>query len=191
VSVFSLLALAGTATAQTPPGGPPPGPGRGGPRPPPLILSSPAMEDGGILPDKYSVSNTAGIVTPPLSWINTPANAQSFVLIVHDLDVTMQRGMGDNLHWLLFNIPAGATSLPENLPQTSATTSDGATQLKIRNGFFFPPSPPAGFIHHYEFDLYALDIKLPLDASATRDDVEKAMAGHVVGKGVIMEKFKH
>ena len=52
------------------------------------------------------------------------------------------------------------------------------------------PSCPPGFVHHYNFDLYALDTKLPLDTNASRADVESAMAGHIVGKAVLETRFK-
>ena len=54
----------------------------------------------------------------------------------------------------------------------------------------FPPAPPPGFVHHYNFDLYALDIKLPLETNATRDEIQKAMEGHVIGKAVLQTSFK-
>jgi len=189
-----LLAAAGAALAQAPAGGPPAA-GRGGPRPPPLMLSSSAVQDGGLVPDKYTaVSPTA--VTPPLSWTNVPANTQSFVLIVHDVDVVMGRGMGDNPHWVVFNIPATTTSLAEGLPATP-TLPDGSVQMGRpgRGGApatagYFPFATPPGFVHHYNFDLYALDIKLPLDTGASRADIEKALDGHVVGKAVLETRFK-
>ena len=55
---------------------------------------------------------------------------------------------------------------------------------------YFPFAPPPGFVHHYDFDLYALDTKLSLDTNATRDQIEGAMAGHVVGKAVLQTRFK-
>src|SRR5271170_5767051 len=106
LSAFFLLAAGNTAFCQTPPAGAP----AGGPRPPPLMLSSPAIQDGGIVPDKYTAASQSP-VTPPLTWTNIPAAAQSLVLIVHDVDVVMQKGMGDNPHWIVFNIPPTTTSL--------------------------------------------------------------------------------
>ncbi len=193
---FLLLASAAIALAQTPPAGAPPGPGRGGPRPPPLMLSSSAIQDGGLVPDKYTAAAGAAAVTPPLSWTNTPPGTQSFVLIVHDVDVVMGRGMGDNPHWIVFNIPATTTSLAEGLPATP-TLPDGSIQMGRpgRGGApatagYFPFAPPPGFVHHYNFDLYALDTKLPLDSGASRADIEKALEGHVVGKAVLETRFK-
>jgi Raf kinase inhibitor-like YbhB/YbcL family protein len=191
LSAFLLLAAGGIAMAQTPPA-----PGRGGPRPPPLMLSSPAIQDGGIVPDKYTAAAGPNAVTPPLAWTNIPATAQSLVLIVHDVDVVMQRGLGDNPHWIVFNIPTTTTSLAEGLPST-ATLPDGSVQMSRpgRNGApatagYFPFAPPPGFVHHYDFDLYALDTKLSLDTNASRADIEGAMAGHVVGKAVLQTRFK-
>jgi Raf kinase inhibitor-like YbhB/YbcL family protein len=70
---------------------------------------------------------------------------------------------------------------------------DGAVQYlaKGRGGIigYRSPCPPAGAPHHYVFTLFALDAKLDLPATATRDEVEKAMAGHVLGQGVIVGLF--
>ena len=195
LSACFLLAAMGAALAQTPPAGTPPAPGRGGPRPPPLMLSSPAMQDGGLVPDKYTAASPAPMV-PPLTWSNTPAGTHSFTLIVHDIDVVFGRGMGDNPHWIVFNIPATATSIAES-PANTPALAEGSIQMGRpgRGGApattgYFPPAPPPGFPHHYDYDLYALDIKLPLDTNATRADIEKAMEGHVVGKAVLQLRFK-
>ena len=191
LSTFILLATGSAAFCQAPPAGAPPA----GPRPPPLMLSSPVLQDGGMVPDKYTAASTSP-VTPPLTWTNVPATAQSLVLIVHDVDVVMQKGMGDNPHWIVFNIPATATSLAEG-QTASPTLPDGSVQLSRKNAQgvvtavgYLPFAPPPGFVHHYNFDLYALDTKLSLDTNATRAEVEGAMAGHIVGKGVIETRFK-
>jgi Raf kinase inhibitor-like YbhB/YbcL family protein len=188
LSAFLLLAASSAAVAQTPPAAP-------ANRPPPLMLSSSAVQDGGVVPDKYTAASQSP-VTPPLAWSNIPATAQSLVLIVHDVDVVMQRGLGDNPHWIVFNIPTTTTSLAEGLPST-ATLPDGSVQMSRpgRNGApatagYFPFAPPPGFVHHYDFDLYALDTKLSLDTNASRADIEGAMAGHVVGKAVLQTRFK-
>ena len=41
------------------------------------------------------------------------------------------------------------------------------------------PCPPSG-VHHYVFDLYALDNTLPLTSSQGRGDLENAMKGHMI-----------
>ena len=187
-----LVLAASAAMAQTPAA--PPAPGRGGPRPPPLMLSSTGIQDGGVIPDKYTAASQSPM-TVPLSWTNIPAGTQSFTLIIHDVDVVMGRGLGDNPHWIVFNIPGTATSLAES-PAATPTLPEGSVQMGRpgRGGApastgFFPPAPPPGFVHHYNFDLYALDIKLPLETNATRDDIQKAMEGHVIGKAAVEGRF--
>jgi hypothetical protein len=181
----AALAFAGPAFAQAPA---PPIKAVG------MTLSSPDFQDGGILPDQFtSKANLPGqppkAMSPALRWTGTPAGTQSFVLIVHDLDVDVGKGTGDNLHWLAFNIPGTAASLPQNVP-TVAQLPDGTIQPKNRTAYGFQgPGAPAPIYHHYVFEVWALDSKLALDANASREDVLKAMDGHVLDKGMLVARF--
>jgi Raf kinase inhibitor-like YbhB/YbcL family protein len=187
----TLLLATGAAFAQTPPAAPPI-------KAVSMTLSSSDFQDGGILPDQFtSKVNVAGqppkAMSPALSWTGTPAGTQSFVLIMHDLDVVVGKGTDDNLHWLAWNIPGTATSLPQNVP-TTATLADGTVQLRRGNApnyayGFSGPGAPAPIYHHYVFEIWALDSKLTLPESATRADVLKAMDGHVLDKGMIVARF--
>ena len=57
-------------------------------------------------------------------------------------------------------------------------------------GSSFGPGAGAGPFHHYIFEFYALDTKLDLPGStASRDDLMKAMEGHVVGKAAYVGRF--
>lgn len=155
-----------------------------------MTLTSPDIVDGGVIPDKHTAKAApATPVSPALSWTGTPAGTQSFALVMHDLDVVVGKGTTDNLHWLAFNIPGTATALPQNVP-TTATLADGTVQPKNRNSYGFQgPGAPPGIYHHYVFELWALDAKLPLDANATREQVMAAMDGHVLDKGVLVGRF--
>ena len=155
-----------------------------------MTLTSPDFQDGGIIPDKHTAKAApAAPVSPALHWTGTPAGTQSFTLVMHDLDVVVGKGTTDNLHWLAFNIPGTATSLPQGVP-TTATLPDGTVQPRNRTAYGFQgPGAPAPIYHHYVFELWALDAKLPLDANATREQVMAAMDGHVLDKGVLMGKF--
>jgi len=157
---------------------------------PALTLSSPSFEDGGVVPDKYTMAGGANAGSPALQWVNAPPTVVTFVLIMHDLDVALQRKSEDNLHWMLFNIPASTTSLPESVP-ANTSLPDGTVQAKHARGqnVYMPPGAPAGPYHHYVFELYALDTKLDLGPDATRADVLKAMDGHVVAKHSITGRF--
>jgi Raf kinase inhibitor-like YbhB/YbcL family protein len=182
-----LIAAAASAFAQAPPATAPM-------RPVGMTLSSPDFQDGAIIPDQFTAKvNVQGqppkAVSPALNWTGTPAGTQSFVLIMHDLDVMVGKGTGDNLHWLAFNIPATATSLPQNVP-TTATLPDGTIQIRRGNSYGYGgPGAPAPIYHHYVFEVWALDTKLSLTETATRDDVLKAMDGHTLDKGILVGRF--
>ena len=124
-----------------------------------------------------------------------PATLASYAVIFHDLDVVVSRGPTDNLHWTLFNVPATATGLPEGI-EPGDTLPDGSIQgpgfqrARGQTAGYFGPAPPNGPFHHYVFEVYALDIKLPLTPTATRDELMKAMEGHVIGKSVLSGRFR-
>ena len=154
-----------------------------------MSMTSSAFADGTVIPDQYTAKGGATAGSFPLAWTGAPAGTQSFTLIMHDLDVVVGTTTTDNLHWLAFNIPATTTSLPASVPGTPQL-ADGTIQPKNRtlNGFT-PPGAPPGIYHHYVVEVYALDTKLALDATATRDDVLKAMQGHVLDKAALVGRF--
>jgi Raf kinase inhibitor-like YbhB/YbcL family protein len=160
------------------------------PAAPGLTLTTPAFEDGGLIPVRFTQA-VPNPVSPKLDWTHVPAGTVSFALIMHDPDVALNRTTEDVLHWLIFNIPGSATGLPENVP-LAAQLPDGSLQGKNRgnlNGYRGPGAPAVGPYHHYTFELFALDVKLDLTADATRADVLKAMEGHILGKGVTVGRF--
>jgi hypothetical protein len=189
------LALA-PAFAQERQGGAAPGgagQGRGrGPQTPPLIMTSTAWEDGGVIPDKYTQASGPTAGSPELKWTQVPPGTQSFVLLMHDPEPVLNKGSKmDITHWLIWNIPGTSTGLPENVPQ--GELPDGSRQVSLRtNSYMGPGAPP---YHHYTFELYALDTKLdvpqgtPQEAAATRTAVVNAMDGHVLGKAVLVARF--
>ena len=160
-----------------------------GPTQPGMTLSTSAFTDGGVIPDRFTVS-AAHPVSPPLQWTNVPANTVSFVLILHDPDGAPQKKVEDWLHWLAFNIPATARELPEGVP-SSERLPDGTIQALNRgiNGYLGPGAPAAGPYHHYTFELFALDIKLDLGPDATRGDVLKVIDGHILAKAALVGRF--
>ncbi len=178
-----FMAASGAVQAQPPAGAP------AAPRPPALVVSSTAFEDGGVIPDKYTQKASPTAPSFPLRWENAPAGTQSFVVLFHDLDVVSNRSMTDSLHWLAWNIPATATSLPEGVPNTP-TLPDGTVQINHRNthGYVGPGYPGPNY-HHYTVQLIALDTKLNLPSTATRDQVIAAINGHILGKGVYTGRF--
>ena len=185
-----LPALA-QAPAGQPPAAAPNAPGRGrGPGGPGLTLTTPAFPDGGVIPGKFTMADPSA-VSPELDWTNVPDGTVSFVLLLHDPDVALQKKTDDVTHWLAFNIPGTARQLPQGVPNTPQLP-DGTVQAKnIRGtvGYMGPGAPPAGPDHHYTFELFALDTKLDLGPDATRAQIMDAMQGHILGKGVLVGRF--
>ena len=183
-----VAVLAFTVTLALPQGK---GGGKGAPKGPGMALTTPDFEDGGIIPDKYTQA-VPNPVSPKLEWTNVPANTESFVLIMHDPDNALNKGTGDVLHWMAFNIPGTARSLPGGM-SAEATLPDGMIQAKNLRGAVGYMGPGNGAInpyHHYTWELFALDSKLSLGPDATRDEVMKAMEGHTVGKAILEGRFK-
>ncbi len=181
-AVFSLVLLKGVAQQAAPATPPKPG----------MALSSTSIEDGGIIPDKYTQKSAATPVSPELQWTNIPEGVVTYALIMHDPDNASQHKVADTLHWMAFNIPGTATKLDEGVPAGTATLPDGTIQAKnVRGmpGFLGPGAGAQGPYHHYTFELYALDTKLTLGPDATRTDLLQAMDGHVVGKAVMFARF--
>jgi Raf kinase inhibitor-like YbhB/YbcL family protein len=158
----------------------------------PMTLTTTAFADGAQIPVRYTQAGEQ--VSPALSWTNTPTNTVSFVLHMHDLEVARNRTTDDQVHWLVWNIPGTATSLPEGVPP-GAERPDGSRQISASGPSYRGPGAPAtGPLHHYTFELYALDAKIDVPAGAdafeTRTNVLKAMQGHILGKAVYMGLFR-
>ena len=183
--LFVIIAGTATITAQQPAGR-----GRGAAPRPSIVVTSPGLNDGSDLPKKFSCAAQADMVSPPLEWKNTPPGTQSFALILHDPEPHHDKSRYDVTHWIIWNIPGTATSLPENVP-ANVDLPDGSRQGKNTRGQvgYFGPCAPAGPNHHYTYQLFALDSKLDLSPEATRDDFEKAIDGHVLGVGEIIALF--
>ena len=142
-------------------------------------LSSPAFEDSGLIPQKYTCQGEN--VSPELNWSEAPASTQSFALIMDEPDATG----GTFTHWVLFDIPAGARQLAED---TGPIGVSGANSLSQTG--YMGPCPPSG-MHRYYFRLYALDVPaLRLKAGAARSEVETAMKDHVIGTADTMGRYE-
>ena len=165
---------------------------------PAMTLTISSFPDGGQIPVKFSQAAPGTApgegTSPAMQWANVPAGTQSFVLHVHDMDVVRNKTLDDQVHWVFWNIPASTTSLPEGVPKGSQL-QDGSYQISATGPMYRGPGAPAsGPLHHYVFELYALDTKLDVkpsgDAFETRANVLKAMQGHILGKAVYGGLFK-
>src|SRR6185312_11162386 len=109
-------------------------------------------------------------------------------------DHAIGNGTDDLLQWMLWNIPAASTSLPEHVPGV-AQLPDGTRQISATGPYYRGPGALAdGPAHHYVFELFALDEMVNVPAvgaspPATREAIVAAMAGHIRGKAVYTGLF--
>ena len=158
-----------------------------------MRLMSNSFIDGGLIPLKYTQAGEQA--SPQLVWANAPMGTQSFVLHMHDMEGARNKTSDDQLHWLVWNIPAETRALPEGVPM--GDLKDGSHQTSATgNGVYRGPGAPAnGPYHHYVFEIFALDTKIDVPANAadpfdTRAKVLAAIQGHVLGKAVYLGFFR-
>ncbi|MCM2357840.1 MAG: YbhB/YbcL family Raf kinase inhibitor-like protein [Geobacteraceae bacterium] len=144
-----------------------------------LRISSPAFEDNGSIPAKYTCDGLDA--SPPLVVGNVPAGARSLALIVDDPDAPA----GTWVHWVLWNISPATAEIGENAAPPGA--QQGKTDFG-RNDYG-GPCPPSG-THRYFFKLYALDATLSLGPATTKKALEKAMEGHVIARAQLIGLYK-
>ncbi len=150
-----------------------------------FTLRSPDFVHEGAIPARHTCVDSD--VAPALEWEGAPAEAKSFVLIVHDPDAPDPKApLRDWVHWLVYDIPAGTRALPRGgEPPKGARL--GITDFG-RPGYG-GPCPPIGR-HRYFFELHALDAPLGDLETPTRAALEKAMKGHVLATAVLMGTFQ-
>ncbi len=149
-----------------------------------MQITSKLIPPGGQFPKRETCDGQD--TSPPLAWSGAPPQTKSFALILDDPDAPR----GTFTHWVLWNLPAAAQEVPENLPKTPQLP-DGARQG--RNDFGNPgyggPCPPPGKPHRYFFRLYALDNAPAVKPGAGRGELERAMEGHILARGELMARY--
>ena len=184
---LAVFVMVGAAIAVAQQGSVPPAAAR----PPQLKLTIPGFSDGSVVAPPYTCADGPG-VSPPMQWTNVPKGTLSYAVILHGSDVHPDKGMYDETFWLLWNVPGTATQIPQSLPATNHLP-DGSEQangaLKIAG--YRAPCPPSGSgLHHYIYEIYALDQTLNLTPDATRADIMKAMDGHILGSSAYVGVFQ-
>jgi len=138
-----------------------------------LVVRSPSFQANTLIPKKYSCDGEG--VNPPLTIEGVPKESKSLVLVVDDPDAS--GGTFD--HWVVWDIPPSTTKIAEHsIPGTERLNS-------ARQKGFMSPCPPSG-THRYFFKVYALDVKLKLDAKTTKRDLERALQNHILSRGELI-----
>ena len=149
-----------------------------------MQIQSSAFTESQSIPQKYTFDGQD--VSPQLTWTGAPQGAKTFAVIADDPDAPA----GTWVHWVIFNLPAQTSSLPEAVPKTNSAA--GGTQGKndFGNIGYGGPCPPPGKAHRYFFKLYALDTTVNLQAGARKQELERAMQGHVLGQAALMGTYQ-
>jgi Raf kinase inhibitor-like YbhB/YbcL family protein len=159
-----------------------------------MTLRSPEIKNNGTIAMAQVFKGfgcTGENISPALSWRGAPKGTKSFALTVYDPDAPTGSGWW---HWVMFNIPAGITSLPKNAGDPAAKLAP-AGSVQSRTDFGTPgyggPCPPEGDKpHHYHFTVYALDIdKIDADQNASPAYVGFNIHFHMLAEGRLLGLF--
>lgn len=150
-----------------------------------FTLSSAAFQPGGRIPKVHTCEGRD--LAPPLAWSGLPAGTRSLALVVDDPDAPDPAAPKTVwVHWVVYDVPPDVTGLPEggSLP---GGAREGANDWN-RTGWG-GPCPPVGR-HRYVFRLHALDTVLGDLGRPRRADLERAMAGHVLGRAELVGTYQ-
>lgn len=149
-----------------------------------LSIRSPAFAHGTSIPARYTCDGEN--VSPPLEWKDVPQEAESLALIVDDPDAPLLTWV----HWLVYDMPASRTSLPENVPRQTVL-EDGTKQgiTSFRRIGYGGPCPPGRKAHRYYFRLYALDAELGLSPGAKKKALIRALQRHLLATAETMGTY--
>ena len=152
-----------------------------------LTLTSEAFAHGGEIPAKHTCVGQD--ISPALAWSGVPEGTRSLALIVDDPDAPDPKAPRMVwVHWVLYNLPADAAGLPEDVGSgLPAGTLEGKNDWG-RTGWG-GPCPPIGR-HRYFHKLFALDVELPDLGQPTKADLLDAMEGHILEQTELMGTFQ-
>ena len=147
-------------------------------------VTSGAFPAEGDIPARYTCDGQNA--SPALSWGEPPNGTKSIALLMEDPDAPGRTFV----HWVMHAISASRRELPEGLPADDRLPGIG---VQGRNDFgklgYGGPCPPPGAPHRYFFRLYALDEEPSLSAGRTRDELLRAIEGHILGKAELMGRY--
>ena len=144
-----------------------------------LSLTSSDFEDGGEIPKKCGYKH--GNVEPELHLEHTPSGTKAIAIVMDDPDAMKAVGKVW-VHYLWY--ATYTDEEPGFLPDDEMIY--GKTDFgEIGYG---GPAPPDGR-HTYIFKAYALDTVLDLDEGYSKQELEDAMKGHILGEAKLTGTF--
>ncbi|MEI9963836.1 MAG: YbhB/YbcL family Raf kinase inhibitor-like protein [Caulobacteraceae bacterium] len=119
--------------------------------------------------------------------------AESFVLVLEDPDAPREQPF---VHWLIWNIPGTAVGLPRGVP-TEPRIKDGELKGAVQGrndagvfGYYGPKPPPGHGVHHYHFQLFALDKTLPMEPTTPLAELLNALKRDSIAKADLIGTYE-
>jgi Raf kinase inhibitor-like YbhB/YbcL family protein len=152
-----------------------------------IAVTLPAQRTDGRFEDRHTAYHDN--LSPPVEWREVEG-AQYYALIVEDPDAPREQPF---VHWMIWDIPGALTRLDEGLPNDPAlVTPQSAIQGKNDMGGYgwFGPRPPRGHgVHHYYFQLFALDGPLEMGPDTPLIELLNALKAHTIAEGEAMATY--
>ncbi len=153
-----------------------------------IEVTSAAFGEGAAIPRHYAGDGDG--VSPPLAWSRVPERTRSVAVLCEDPDAPFPSPF---VHWLIHGLPPTVHSLDEGVGRTTTVpgvpSAHQGSNSGHDTGYMGPMPPPGHGVHHYYFEVFALDTTLDLDESPTRDELVKAMRGHVLASGSLVGTY--
>ncbi|NIR46912.1 YbhB/YbcL family Raf kinase inhibitor-like protein [candidate division KSB1 bacterium] len=133
-----------------------------------MKLTSPAFKHNELIPAKYTCDGED--INPAFDIEDIPDDAKSLALVVDDPDAPAKTWV----HWVVYDMPVISHINEGSIPGKQGINDFGKQD-------YGGPCPPSG-THRYFFKIYVLDQELNLDEGISKEDLEKAMEGHILDK---------
>jgi Raf kinase inhibitor-like YbhB/YbcL family protein len=144
-----------------------------------LSVASESFQHGDRMPGRHALEGEN--LSPALTWSGVPRSARSIAVICEDPDAPS----GTFVHWVGWGIDPEAGGLGEGQPAPKEGQND------FGNAGYDGPSPPPGHgTHRYFFRVYALDAEPELEPAASKEELEAAIEGRVLGSGEHMGTYE-
>ena len=155
-----------------------------------LVLSSTRIGPSEPIPQRYAGDGEN--VSPPLRWTPPPEGTAELVLVCEDPDAPTPRPY---IHWVLAGLEPDLRELPEGLAKTDHLTGLPGRPRQGQNSAgtlgYTGPLPPVGHgMHHYHFQLFASNHRLPAGIKLDRGTLVEQLAGHVLAKGCLVGTYE-
>lgn len=142
-----------------------------------FTIASPAFKDGTTIPTRFTCDGDD--VPPPLEVSDPPDRTRGFAVIMDDPDAPG----GTFTHWLVYDIPAGASTLDTTAARTLKNSFG-------RKGYGGPCPPPGHGVHRYYFTVFAVDVPSLGLQGDSRDNLEEALGSHSLAKAQLMGQYE-